>query len=49
MSKRIFIYSETQLSDENILKLKTEGNRLGHECNSGHRSTQRGDHNSKSL
>ena len=31
MSKRIFIYSETQLSDEDVMKLKEEGRKLGHE------------------
>jgi hypothetical protein len=31
MSKRVFIYSETQLSEEEVAKLKEEGRRLGHE------------------
>jgi hypothetical protein len=31
MSTRIFIYSETQLSEEEVAKLKEEGRRLGHE------------------
>jgi hypothetical protein len=31
MSKRIFIYSETQLADQEIIKLKEEGRKLGHE------------------
>jgi hypothetical protein len=30
-SRRIFIYSETQLTDDEILKLKAEGRKLGHE------------------
>ena len=30
-SRRIFIYSETQLTDEEILMLKEEGKKLGHE------------------
>jgi hypothetical protein len=31
MSKRIFIYSETQLSEQDVVQLKEEGRRLGHE------------------
>lgn len=31
MSKRVFIYSETQLADLDIIALKEEGPRLGHE------------------
>jgi hypothetical protein len=31
MSKRIFIYSETQLSEEDVVGLKREGRALGHE------------------
>ena len=30
-SQRVFIYSETQLTDDELLKLKEEGSKLGHE------------------
>src|SRR6266545_629542 len=31
MSKRVFIYSETQLSEQDLIKLKDAGTKLGHE------------------